>query len=137
MSFVTSSLEGMSRAPHTLSTSSRACTCHCGCIAMRIIVHVSKLDVVCLPAKKNPLHSSTMSLTVIVDDGEDFDALIINPSKSLELVSIEFSRRRSINFINDFLISLSSLHEFTFVLVGRNLIHQIEPSINKINVRVM
>lgn len=78
-----------------------------------------------------------MSLTVIVDDGEDFDALIINPSKSLELVSIEFSRRRSINFINDFLISLSSLHEFTFVLVGRNLIHQIEPSINKINVRVM
>ena len=110
----------MSRAPHSLSTSSRAFTCHCGCMAMRIIVHVSKLDVVCLPAKKNPLHSSTMSLTVIVDEGEVFDALIINPSKSFEL-SIELSRRRSISFNNDFLISRSSLHEFTFVLVGKNL----------------
>lgn len=67
-SFTTWSLVGRSRAPHILRTSSRAWSCHCGCIARRMVVHVSRLDVVCLPAKKKLLHSSTMSSTVTLEE---------------------------------------------------------------------
>ncbi|MFS7936165.1 hypothetical protein Hanom_Chr05g00412221 [Helianthus anomalus] len=59
----------MSRGPHTFSTSSRAITCHCGCIASNTVVHVSKLDVVCSPAKKKLLHSSAMSRAVMAAAG--------------------------------------------------------------------
>ena len=130
----------MSRAPHTLRTSSRARTCHCGCIASRTVVHVSKFEVVCFPAKKKLLHSSTMSWAVMAlenDDvlGHDFDACIISPNKSLgqffslfllllePLSSSLFlsSLLRSINFIKDFFISLSSFQDFLFLSVGRNL----------------
>lgn len=65
LSLTTSSLVGTSREPQTRSTSSRASTCQCGCIASKTVVHVIKLDVVCFPAKKKLLHSSTMSLYVI------------------------------------------------------------------------
>ncbi|KAF5805276.1 hypothetical protein HanXRQr2_Chr05g0207341 [Helianthus annuus] len=69
LSLETSSLVGMSRGPHTFSTSSRAITCHCGCIASNTVVHVSKLDVVCSPAKKKLLHSSAMSRAVMAAAG--------------------------------------------------------------------
>uniref|UniRef100_A0A7C8YZB3 Uncharacterized protein n=1 Tax=Opuntia streptacantha TaxID=393608 RepID=A0A7C8YZB3_OPUST len=57
-------LEGVSRAPQTLKTSSRANCCHCGCIARSIVVQTKRLEVVCFPAKKKLLHSSTMSLSL-------------------------------------------------------------------------
>ncbi|RWW30241.1 hypothetical protein GW17_00005189 [Ensete ventricosum] len=101
------SREGTSQGPHTRRTSARARSCHSGCMARSTVVHVSRLEVVCFPAKKNVLHSSTMSLTVILVVGDDdgggggfrgtpwrpagadpipcFDALasIIRPSRSL------------------------------------------------------
>lgn len=60
------------------------------------------------------------------DDGDVFDAWIIRPSKSLGLFSTDtypqqFSFRRSISFVTDFLISLSNFQEFMFLFVGRNL----------------
>jgi len=119
-----SSLVGMSRAPHTIATSSRACTCHCGCIASRIVLHVSRLEVVCFPAKKNVLHSSTMSSTVTF--ALVADAPIISPSKSFAPFVSSFPHafsffRPSINFTNDLFIFLSNFQEFKFLLVGKNL----------------
>lgn len=132
LSLTTSSLVGVSRAPHTRKTSSRARTCHCGCIARRTVVQVSRLEVVCFPAKKKLLHSSTMSCTVILDDGHQLISpfltvsSIISPNKSFGHFSgfsfHLFSFRRSISFTSDFFISLSNFQEFMFLLVGRNLI---------------
>lgn len=128
LSFATWSLVGRSRAPHILRTSSRACTCHCGCIARRMVVHVSRFDVVCLPAKKKLLHSSTMSSTVTLLLIEElvFEAWIISPNKSFgpfccSTLSFPFPFLRSISFTSDFLISLSSFQDFIFLLVGKNL----------------
>ncbi|WVZ19538.1 hypothetical protein V8G54_006860 [Vigna mungo] len=113
----------MPRAPHTIATSSRASTCHFGCIASRIVLHVSRFEVVCFPAKKNVLHSSTMSSTFT-------EAPIISSSKSFAPFLISFSHafsfRRSINFTNDLFIFLSNFQEFKFLLVGKNL----EPGMN-------
>lgn len=123
-----SSFVGMSRDPPTLTSSSRARTCHSGCIASRMVVHVSRLEVVCLPAKKKVLHSSTMSSTVtLLTLEEELEVRIISPSKSLcPFVSsfpqaFSFSFRSSMSFTNDFLISLSNFQEFMFLFVGKNL----------------
>lgn len=129
LSLARSSLVGMWRAPHTLTSSSRARICHCGCIASRIVVHVSKFEVVCLPAKKKVLHSSTMSSTVTFTLEVVLlllEAQIMSPSKSVGLFVSSFPHafsflRRSMIFTNDFLISLSSFQEFIFLLVGKNL----------------
>lgn len=119
-----------SRAPQTLRSSSRARTCHCGCIARRIVVHVSMLEVVCLPAKKNVLHSSTMSSTVtlfLFTVPEVEASWIIIPSKSLGpfITSSSphafFSFLRSMRFTSDLLISLSNFQQLIFLLVGKNL----------------
>lgn len=120
LSFTKSSLLGMSRDPHTLRTSSRACTCHRGCIARRTAVQVSKLEVVCLPAKKKLLHSSIISSTLMSSE-----ASIINPSKSLApfpcILFPQLLLRRSISFFNDFLIPLSNFQQLMFLFVGKNL----------------
>ena len=125
LSFTRSSLVGMSRAPHTIATSSRAFTCHCGCIASRIVLHVSRFEVVCFPAKKKVLHSSTMSSTVTFPLAALFEARIKSPSKSFAPSDSSFphafSVRRSISFTNDLFISLSNFQEFKFLVVGKNL----------------
>lgn len=134
LSLARSSLVGVSRAPHTLRTSSRACSCHWGCMASSTVVHVSKLLVVCFPAKNIVLHSSTTSFGVIATAAAPpFPlsltlALIISSSRSFGHSSDSASasaaalrRRSSISFSSDLRISLSSLQDVRFFFVGRNL----------------
>ena len=92
------------------------------------MVHVSRLEVVCFPAKKNVLHSSTMSRTVIVDvrGAAMVPALIMTSNRSFGLPPSGFSSsarsfRRPISLIKLLLISFSSLHELVFLFVGKNL----------------
>lgn len=131
LSFARSSLVGVSRAPHTLSTSSRACSCHWGCMPSSTVVHVSRLAVVCFPANSIVLHSSTTSFAVIATSSAAPPlsltlAFIITSNKSLGHSSDTpwhpFPLRlRSMSFSNDFRISFSSLQDILFFLVGKNL----------------
>lgn len=84
------------------------------------MVHVSRLVVVCFPAKKKVLHSSTISLTVMSAAA----AAVISPSKSFAspAAAASFSSLRQPTKLNKFpLISLSSFHLLLFFSVGRNL----------------
>ena len=99
------------------------------------MAQVSRLVVVCLPAKKNVLHSSTMSDTGI---GCDLilsvsRALIISPSRSrkpslpsllvvfVSCCSAASSLRRPMSRTSPRLISLSRPHDIRFFFVGKKL----------------
>ncbi|MFS7991561.1 hypothetical protein Hanom_Chr12g01072111 [Helianthus anomalus] len=121
------SLVGMSRDPNTLSTSSRAITCHSGCIANNTVVHVIKLDVVCSPARKKLLHSSAMSGVVITIEDSFLLASIISPSRSFGPFIIPMSPHvllLSITLIKLFFITLCNFQDSIFLFVGKNLKHQ-------------
>ena len=96
-------------------------------MASTTVVHVRRFDVVCLPAKKKVLHSSTMSFTVmgLALPPLLLFALIMSPRRSLahppSLSSSAASCRRPMSVARFFLISLSSFHELVFFLVGKNL----------------
>ena len=95
-------------------------------MASTTVVHVRRFDVVCLPAKKNVLHSSTMSFTVMgLTLPPWLFALIMSPRRSLahppSLSSSAASCRLPMSVARFFLISLSSFHELVFFLVGKNL----------------
>lgn len=123
LSFARSSLVGVSRAPQTLKISSRASSCQFRCMARSTAVHVSMLDVVCVPAKKIVLHSSTTSLSVTSADSSA--ALIMSCNKSVGQSSDDLRfllpLRPSMIFNNNLRISFDIRRETLLVDVGKNL----------------